>query len=169
MKTKKIKCNPFFYVLILTILFGAIQALTLKKVVETYKVAERIEKAQIQPPVALQATPSVVVKEVKLTTNNPDVELQIRAIADELNFKWPDYLVRLAKCESSMNPKAVSNPNKNGSVDRGLFQWNSKMPPLSGVDEKCALDVDCSTRKTIEAINLGKQHHWMCNKIVLNK
>jgi len=168
MKTKKLKCNPFFYVLILTILFGATQALTLKKVVETYKVSERIEKAQIQAPVALQATSSVIVKEVKLITNNPDVEFQIRAIADELNFEWPDYLVKLAKCESSMNPKAVSKPNRNGSVDRGLFQWNSKLPPLE-ITEECSLDIDCSTRKTIEAINLGKQHHWMCNKIVLNK
>jgi len=164
MKTKKLKCNPFFYVLILTVLLGATQALTLKKVVETYKVAERIEKTQIQAPVALQATSSVIVKEVKLITNNPDVEFQIRAIADELKFKWPDYLVRLAFHESSLNPNAISKPNKNGSIDRGLFQFNSKMPPIT-ITEECAMSLDCSTRKAIEAINAGKQDHWSANQV----
>ena len=36
-----------------------------------------------------------------------------------------DLMIRLAKCESGLNPRAVNNKNKNGSIDRGLFQFNS--------------------------------------------
>lgn len=93
-------------------------------------------------------------------------EQEIRRISSELNFKWPDYLVKLAKCESSLNPNAI-NINKNKSIDRGLFQWNDKMPPLGGITDECAFSVDCSTRATINAINLGYQQRWMCNKIIL--
>jgi len=108
----------------------------------------------------------VEIKEVNLLTNNPEVEFQIRAIADELNFKWPDYLVRLANCESGLNPRAVNDKGNNpkDSKDRGLFQYNSYWQ--AKVSDDCAFDIDCSTRKTIEMINSGRQHLWVCNKII---
>lgn len=134
--------------------------------------AKAVGPTPLESPVVAVATitelEKIEVIPVKLLTNKPEVEFQIRAIADELNFQWPDYLVRLAMAESSMNPKAISKPNKNGSVDYGLFQWNDKMPPLP-ITKECSLDLDCSTRMTIKAINLGMQHHWMTNELAKSK
>ncbi len=103
-----------------------------------------------------------------ITKIEPSVEEQIRLIAAEKDFKWPDYLVRLANCESKLNPKAINDKNRNGSIDWGLFQWNSELPPIP-ITKDCAMDVRCSTEKTIEAINMGLQDHWVCNDMVLNK
>ena len=84
---------------------------------------------------------------------NMTVEEQIRAIAAEKNFKWADYLVRLADCESTLNPNAINDKNRNGTIDWGLFQWNSKNPPIP-ITKECAFDLRCSTERAIEAINL---------------
>lgn len=37
----------------------------------------------------------------------------------------PNTAVAIADCESGLNPKAYNPRNKDGSVDRGLFQLNS--------------------------------------------
>lgn len=95
--------------------------------------------------------------------NNETVEESIRRIAKEENFKWPDYLVKLAKCESSLNPKAVNiHGNKpSTSKDRGLFQLNDYWH--KHVSDSQAFDIDFSTRYTIKLINEGKQGLWVCN------
>lgn len=99
--------------------------------------------------------------------NEPiSVEAEIRAIARETGFKWPDYLVRLAFYESSYNPNAV-NINKDGSRDRGIFQWNEAFHPE--VDDDCAFNVRCATLKAMEAINAGNQHWWAANELAKRK
>lgn len=45
--------------------------------------------------------------------------------------QW-DNAMRVADCESGLNPSAVSAPNSNGSVDRGLFQFNDGDGKLQG-------------------------------------
>ncbi len=40
----------------------------------------------------------------------------------------PELAVRVAQCESNFDIMAI-NTNKDGSRDRGLFQWNSKWHP----------------------------------------
>jgi len=86
------------------------------------------------------------------------VEERIRAIAKEQNFKQTELLVKIAFCESSYNPLAI-NYNKNGSSDYGLFQYNS----IHNFGEK-PLDVEWSTKKTIEWIRAGKLHAWNSSK-----
>lgn len=98
-----------------------------------------------------------------------DVEATIRRIAREENFKWTDYLVRLAKCESSLNPNTTNTKNNKPaySKDRGLFQINDYWH--KEVTDECAYDIDCSTRWTIKQINNGKQKEWVCDRIIKNK
>lgn len=87
-------------------------------------------------------------------------EETIRRVADEMGFEEAENLVRLAKCESSLNPDAV-NPTNN-SYDRGVFQisrrWHSE------ISDKCAFDVACATEKSIEIIRNdgGYPHQWSC-------
>lgn len=91
------------------------------------------------------------------------VEEQIREIANEHNFQWVDYLVKLAKCESRLDPFAL-NSNGNYGIDRGLFQINSKYH--KEVNSACAFDIRCSVEWTIKQINEGKQSMWVCDKII---
>lgn len=95
----------------------------------------------------------------------PSVEEQIRGIAEETGFQWPDYLVRLSRCESRMNPSATNvNEDAKRTTDRGVFQINSYWHPE--VSDECAYEVDCATRWTIDRINAGYQHEWTCDKLI---
>ena len=97
------------------------------------------------------------------------VEEQIRAIAKEKNFRWEDYLVKLADCESKLNPlnKNTKGNTPAGSLDRGLFQINNYWH--KEVSDACAYDVRCATEWTIKMVENGKQGQWACNRIILNK
>lgn len=85
-------------------------------------------------------------------------EEQIIKIANEENFTQTDLLVKIAFCESSLNPLAV-HYNKNGSSDYGIFQFNS----IHKFGEK-PLDIEWATKKTIEWIKAGKLHAWNSSK-----
>lgn len=105
-------------------------------------------------------------KAIKLLTNNPEVETKVRLIAAEMNFKWPDYLVKLATCESRLDPKATNSQNNKpkNSKDRGLFQFNSYWQ--AKVSDECAFNIECATKKAIEMINAGSQELWVCDSLI---
>jgi hypothetical protein len=122
------------------------------------KVSEPIEEIVVEDVLNIPASPTV------------SVEQQIRNIAKEHNFKWTDYLIRLAKCENrTLNPKVINDKGNTpaGSIDRGIFQINDYWH--SEISDECAYSVRCSTEFAIRMINDGRQHEWVCNKIVLNK
>ena len=88
-------------------------------------------------------------------------EEQIRRIAKEQSFKWTDYLIRLAKCESTLNPRAI-NVNSNGSRDLGIFQIND----IHGLSDEFRYNIEKSTLWTIDKINSGQQRIWVCNNLI---
>ncbi len=97
-------------------------------------------------------------------------EQTIRRLAKEANFKWPEYLVRLAKCENpKMNPKNYNDGGNHPvkSRDRGQFMINNYWNPQ--VSDECAYDLTCATKWTMEMINSGHQGEWVCDKKVRNK
>ena len=98
-----------------------------------------------------------------------EVESLIRDIAREHNFQWTDYLIRLAKCESQLNPNAVNAHNNSpaSSKDRGVFQINDHWHPE--VSDEVAFDVRLATEWTMWRIESGYQHEWVCNDIIKNK
>lgn len=73
----------------------------------------------------------------------------------------PDLAVRVAKCESGLDPMAV-HINKNGSKDRGLFQWNDKHHPE--VNDHYAFDAKLSTREFCKAFKNGNLSWWNATK-----
>ena len=89
------------------------------------------------------------------------VEGRILAVAREQDFKWPGYLVRLARCESGLNPDALGDGEYRS---RGLFQISAYFHP--GVTDDCAFNVECSTRWTIDKINAGQQGLWTCDRLI---
>jgi hypothetical protein len=107
-----------------------------------------------------------LVKTAEAETIEMSVENQIRSIAKEMNFKWENYLVKLAWCESRFKPLALNNNGAYG-IDRGLFQINDKYH--KEVSNECSFSVACSTKWTINAINNGHQNWWVCDDIILTK
>lgn len=101
--------------------------------------------------------PKTIVADFK---ENLTVEEKIRKIAKE-EMVDPDLAVRVAKCESSLNPKAV-NVNAPDSIDRGVFQINSKWHPH--VTEAQAFDVEFSTRYFCKAFKEGNLKWWNASK-----
>lgn len=69
----------------------------------------------------------------------------------------PQLAVRVAKCESGLDPKA-KNKNKGGSVDRGLFQWNDYYH--EDISDECAYDPECATRAFCKAVKNGHLDWW---------
>lgn len=124
------------------------------------------------PKESLNATTSIV-EPVRLPVAEditPSVPLQIRMIAREHNFKWEDYLLRLAECENdNFDPKRINDKGNYpaDSVDRGIFMINDYWH--SEVSDECAFDVRCATEWTMERIEAGYQEEWVCNNIILNK
>lgn len=85
-------------------------------------------------------------------------------ICEASNGEYCELLVNLAKCESSLNPDAI-HVNTNGTVDMGLYQWNS-IHFTGKITPSCALDVYCSTRAAVKYIKEGHGSAWVCwNKI----
>ncbi len=118
----------------------------------------------ILDPVGVDTIPvSIVVPHnPKVEEEKPlSVKEQIIAIAETEGFRWPDYLIRLAACESRLDPNAV-NINSNGSKDCGIFQIND----VHGISEDLRFDVEWATKWTINKINEGSQGIWVCDSKV---
>ena len=101
-------------------------------------------------------TPKITAAPEKYET----VEEEIRKIAKEESVD-PDLAVRVAKCESNLNPSAV-HENSPDSIDRGLFQINSKWHPEVTLEQ--AYDVEFSTRFFCKAFKAGHLDWWNATK-----
>lgn len=100
-----------------------------------------------------------------ITTKLPEaktetVEEIIRKIAKQESVD-PELAVRVARCESGLNP-AAKNVNAPDSIDRGLFQWNNKYHPE--ITDVCAYDVECSTSAFCKAFKNGNLSWWEATK-----
>jgi len=78
----------------------------------------------------------------------------------------PDLAVRVAKCESSLNEKAV-NKNSDGSLDRGLFQINNKYHPE--VTDAEAFNPVLAAEFFCKAVNAGHSDWWKATESCWNK
>lgn len=73
----------------------------------------------------------------------------------------PDFAVRVARCESGLDPKAV-HVNAKGSKDRGIFQWNDKYHPE--INDHYAFDPKLATREFCKAFKNGNISWWNASK-----
>ena len=88
------------------------------------------------------------------------VEQEIRLIAEQNDFQWTDYLLRLANCESKFKQYAIGDAGKS----RGIFQIHSGYHPE--VSSQCAFNVKCATEWTMWRINSGHQKEWTCDRYI---
>ncbi len=99
---------------------------------------------------------SKVLPDAKIET----VEQIIRRIAKEEKID-PDLAVRVAKCESGLNPGA-HHTNSTGSIDRGLYQWNNQYHPE--IPDEIAYNAERSTRAFCKAFKEGHLSWWNATK-----
>lgn len=110
--------------------------------------------------------PSLVNKtEAKETETESTIEGIIRMICKEEQVD-PDLAIRVAKCESSLNPKA-RNINSPTSIDRGLFQINNYYHPE--VTDTQADDPIFATRFFCKAFLNGNLDWWKASKTCWDK
>lgn len=89
----------------------------------------------------------------------------IRKIAQEQGVD-PELAVRVAKCESSLNDKAI-NTNSEGSRDRGLFQINDKYHPE--ISDAEAFNPILATEFFCKAFKAGNLSWWSATKTCWDK
>jgi len=73
----------------------------------------------------------------------------------------PALAIRVAKCESLLDPNARGK-NADGSIDRGLFQINNKYHPTITDDD--AFDPEKSARFFCKAVKSGNIGWWNTSK-----
>lgn len=119
---------------------------------------KRILEASTYSPCDLQA----VICPHEQPDYQPPLEDTIRDMIEPTRYD-PSLWIEFALCESSMDPQADSN-----EPYLGLYQWDPRYIPGG---EGCALDVQCSTEATIQALDRGENWRWpSCLKdVILDK
>jgi hypothetical protein len=102
----------------------------------------------------------VLKKEKKETSEETTTEGIIRAIAKDEGID-PKLAIKVAKCESNFCATA-QNINTDGSIDRGVFQINSKYHPE--VSKEQAEDIVFATRFFCKAFKEGNLKWWDATK-----
>jgi hypothetical protein len=91
----------------------------------------------------------------------------VLAIAERFGPEDFSYAVRIAWCESRLNPNSVSRANRDGSRDHGLFQLNDDgtMQRL-GVTRSTALDVTANVDAAWVLLEDRGWSPWTCAHIL---
>jgi len=111
-------------------------------------------------PVPTTTIPDNIVVEV--ATETPS-EIQRLICAPQYDWDCEEAL-SVSWCESGHNPRAVSPPNRNGTIDRGLFQvndvWRDAFPRSWGA----ILDPVVNTKMAYHIWKVGKRSwmYWTC-------
>ena len=102
----------------------------------------------------------VLKKELPFGAVCETIEEKIKRIAKE-EMVDADLAVRVARCESSLKPNAT-NTNTDGSIDRGLYQINSKYHPEVSADQ--AFNEEFAIRFFCKAFKNGNLSWWNATK-----
>jgi len=101
-----------------------------------------------------------VVKSLPKKGKFKTIKERIRDVAKEMSVD-SDLAVRVAQCESGLDSQAV-NKNSDGSLDRGLFQWNNKWHPE--ITDEIAFDVEKSTKEFCKAVKNDNLSWWSASE-----
>jgi hypothetical protein len=87
----------------------------------------------------------------------------VLVIAETFGERYFKHAIKVAWCESRLNPAAVNGSNTNGTVDRGLFQLNDggTMQRL-GVDRQEVFDARVSALAALVLFEDRGWQPWVC-------
>ena len=92
------------------------------------------------------------------TPSLTQIQQMITASAQQYGVD-PSLALAIAQQESSFNPSAVSQPNKNGTVDYGLMQINSKNLSSLGLTPATALDPQSNINAAMQLLSSYTQQY----------
>lgn len=126
----------------------------------------RIKSLISVKPVPVSPVVPPIVKPVPAQLSTAEIKALITEIANAMGVS-PKLALAVCQCESSFKPTAVLyNKKADGtvsSVDRGLYQWNSKYHPQ--ITDEMAFDPKTATRLFCQAIKDGKlDAYWSASK-----
>lgn len=146
----------FIPILLFPILFG-----TLKPQNEPNY--EEIESKVNYPLKGLNSPIIVNLGLIKNSSYLTDKNLErIIKVTENRNFHDLKNLLSVIGCESGFREFAV-HVNANGTLDRGIAQFNSYW--RSDVTDECAFNLECAINKMIDTINARQSYdRWVCAK-----
>jgi len=100
---------------------------------------------------------------IKIPVTEPDIKMQIARYAGAAGLD-PSFMVDVARCESGLNPNAVSK-----TKDYGLFQINQvhfKEVKSMGLDVFDPID---NIQYAIHLLKTGGQRHWVMSRHCWNR
>ena len=97
------------------------------------------------------------------------VKERVLKVAEDKDFQYTGYLLKLIDCESKFNPNAVNDRGNTpkGSKDQGIMQINDHWH--REVTDEQAFNLEWSVAWAIDNINAGRQDMWSCDRIIKNK
>jgi hypothetical protein len=90
------------------------------------------------------------------------LRIEIKKYICEKFGKDCERALAIAKCESGFNPESIG-VNKNGTVDRGVFQLNTVHHHITS---SCAFDARCNIDTAYELFKKQGWRPWVCAKKV---
>lgn len=135
-------------------------------VIGIYKTHNLLKPAEAQAPYARENNTFPIAED--RATSTMTVAERIIIEAQKANFKWPEYLLKLAKCESGLREfaKNTTGNKPHTSTDRGVFMindyWHREVP------DSVAYNVEEATKWTMRMIENGRQSAWVCDRHVRN-
>jgi len=104
---------------------------------------------------------ALIILELKKRRHDRDAMKRLIEIVCEQEGVDKKLGVAVAICESNLNPDA-KNVNPDGSVDRGLYQWNNFWHPE--VSDEEAFDPEISCRLFCKAVKQGHLSWWKSSR-----
>lgn len=105
--------------------------------------------------------PPIIQHKSACATIECNVRLEIVAQAKIFHLD-PIKALKIAKCESQFDEK-TTHLNKDGSIDRGIYQLNSYWH--KEVSDRCAYDYACNINKAMEIAQKRGWQEWACNNL----
>lgn len=99
---------------------------------------------------------SLAIEKSKSLLSKSEIRSLIVEVSQSFNVS-PALSLRVAQCESNLNPTAIRF-NRDGSVDRGLFQWNDVYHPE--ITDIMAFNPQIATANFCQAVKEGHLGWW---------
>jgi hypothetical protein len=148
-KTKQVAMTASYYFMLVAIpacLLAYVSWQTAQFVVNPVPMGETMEISVPHQPNLKIYTPT-------------EAKAKVISIAEARKFAKIDTLLAIIECESHFNQFALHN-NKDGTIDRGIMQWNSYFH--SKMTNEQAFNVEYSVNKAIDYLIDGK-NVWVCS------
>ena len=161
----------FAYVITCLLMIGGYAVFSTSNYIVLEVEAEGVKSADVVvedvAPEVIEIVEVAKAEEVKI--EDLSVKERVLKVAEEKDFQYTSYLLRLIDCESKFNSNAVNTQGNTpkGSRDRGIMQisdyWHKE------VSDEQAFDLEWSVSWAIDNINAGRQDMWSCDRIIKNK